>query len=154
MSRWTDSIFNKAYRFYEKGLPEKAFEWFLKGAKAGDTSCMIWVGLLYGDGVKADARNQKEIAWYKRAWKKGASTALLNLAIVYRNQKRFSKAERCFKTAIQDGDGDANLELAKMYISIGRPKKEIENYLAATIDSDYVTEYSIEEAHGLLGKYA
>jgi len=39
-----------------------------------------------------------------------------------------------------------------MLITIGR-KKEIHKYLMATIESNCVTEYSVEEAQALLKKY-
>ena len=154
MSRWTESFFKKAYEFYRKGMLERSFEWFLRGANAGDASCMIWVGILYGDGVKEDNQNNNEILWYKCAWKKGDLAAPNNIAIVYKNQKRHSIAERWFKVAIQAGDGDANLELAKMLIRIGRNRNEIHKYLTATIHSKYVTENSVEESQRLLDKYA
>jgi TPR repeat protein len=149
MNQRTDRFFDKAYEFYEKGMQEEAFSWFLKGAEAGDTSCMIWVGVLYGDGVKEDTKNKKEISWYERAWNKGELSAANNLAIVYKNQKHYSEAEHWFKEAICAGDGDANLELAKMLISLGRENKEVRSYLTATIESNYVTEASFEEARTL-----
>ncbi|MBN0986688.1 tetratricopeptide repeat protein [Amphritea pacifica] len=150
----TDGIFDKAYAFYEKGMLEEAFDYFLRGAESGDTSCMIWVGVLYGDGVKEDAQNKEEISWYERAWKKGELSAANNLAIVYKNQKNYSDAECWFKKAIRGGDGDANLELAKMLIDVGRENKEIRSYLTATIESNYVTEASIDEAQTLLESIA
>lgn len=150
MSHWTDGIFIKANALYEKGMHEKAFDWFLKGANAGNSSCMVWLGVLYGEGVKEDARNQKELTWYKRAWKRGDLIAPNNIAIVYKNQKRYLQAERWFKTAIQSGNGDANLELAKMLITIRRDNNEICKYLRATIESSHVSEYSVEEAQRLL----
>lgn len=150
MNQRTDTIFDKAYEFYEKGMQEEAFSWFLKGAESGDTSCMIWVGVLYGEGVKEDTKNQNEISWYERAWNKGELSAANNLAIVYKNQKYYLEAEHWFKEAIRAGDGDANLELAKMLIALGRENTEVRNYLTATIESKYVTEASIEEAQLLL----
>lgn len=150
----TDGIFDKAYAFYEKGMLEEAFNSFLRGAESGDTSCMIWVGVLYGDGVKGDVQNKEEISWYERAWKKGELSAANNLAIVYKDKKHYSEAEYCFKKAIRSGDGDANLELAKMLIAIGRKNKEIHSYFTATIESNYVTEASIEEAQTLLESIA
>jgi TPR repeat protein len=154
MNQRTVRYFDKAYQFYEKGMPEEAFSWFLKGAEAGDTSCMIWVGVLYGDGVKEDTKNKKEISWYERAWNNGELSAANNLAIVYKNKKHYSEAEHWFKEAICAGDGDANLELAKMLISLGREYKEVRSYLTATIESIYVTEGSIEEAQTLLKSIA
>ena len=154
MKLWANGFFIKAYKLYEVGLLDEAFTWFLRGAKAGNTSCMLWVGILYGDGVRPDLLNINEIIWYKRAWKKHDSTALNNLAIVYKNQRKFERAEKWFKIAIENGDGDSNLELAKMYINMSKPNGIIKDLLEATINSDSATEASIEEAQDLLAKYA
>jgi TPR repeat protein len=154
MDQLTDGIFNKAYAFFEKGMQEEAFNWFLKGAESGDTSCMIWVGVLYGDGVKKDTQNKEEILWYEKAWNKGELSAANNLAIVYKNQSHYSEAEHWFKEAIRGGDGDANLEFAKMLIALGRENKEVCSYLTATIESNHVTEASIDEARTLLKSIA
>lgn len=150
MAHSIDEIFDEAYALYEKGMLEEAFNLFLRGAESGNTSCMIWVGVLYGDGVRKDTQNKEEISWYQRAWNKGELSAANNLAIVYKNQKHYTEAEHWFTKAIQAGDGDANLELAKMLITIGREAKEICGYLTATIESNYATEASIEEAQTLL----
>lgn len=154
MDHHTDEIFDRAYAFYENGMKKDAFDWFLKGAESGDTSCMIWIGVLYGDGVKEDAQNKNEIYWYEAAWSRGELSAANNLAIVYKNQEHYSEAERWFKKAIHGGDGDANLELAKMLLSIGREHQEVCSYLESTIGSSYVTEASIEEARQILKSIA
>ncbi len=150
MHTWREGIFSKAYSLYERGKVAESFEWFLKGASAGDASCMIWVGVLYGDGVKQDIRNQREIGWYKRAWRSGDLSAATNIAIVYRNQKHYANAEIWFRKAINSGDGDANLELAKMLAMLGRSEEEICSYLEETIASKHVTGDSVEEAEQLL----
>ncbi|MGI0118261.1 tetratricopeptide repeat protein [Zooshikella sp. RANM57] len=152
MSHWTELIFSKAYKYYHVGRVADSFNWFVKGALAGNTSCMIWVGVLYGDGIKPDFRNQKEIKWYKKAWKKGELSSANNLAIVYKNQRKYGLAEKWFKLAIAKGDGDANLELAKLYIHLKADKGIIIQYLNETIESDYVTEASAEEASSLMDK--
>jgi hypothetical protein len=41
-----------------------------------------------------------------------------------------------------------------MLISLGRENKEVRSYLTATIESNYVTEGSIEEAQTLLKSIA
>ena len=144
----------RAYRLHETGQIEKAFEWLKKGAEAGNTSCMIWLGVLYGDGIGSDPHNKKEIFWYKKAWRKNDSSAPNNLAIVYKNQHKYDLAEKWFKIAIESGDGDANLELAKLYLIMRCPAELIKKYLRATINSRYVTGHSIEEAEKILNEYA
>ena len=148
-----DSAFSIAYGYYESGDIDNAFINFQIGAGEGDTSCMVWLGILYGDGFKEDIGNKNEIFWYKKAWVKGDSAAPNNLAIVYKNQSKYIEAENWFKIAIENGDGDANLELAKLYISLGKESLLISKYLTNTINSSYVAEQSIEEARVLITEY-
>ena len=55
-----------------------------------------------------------------------------------------------FKRAVRLGDGDANLQIAKIYLRSERNWKKAIHYLQETIKEEYVTEGSIEEARRLL----
>lgn len=107
---------------------------------------MLNLGVMYGD--RKDKK--EEIFWYKKAWSKGYLSAASNTAIAYKELKQYKKAEKWFALAINSGDGDANLELAKMYIRLGIKQLEIPRLLQETISSSCVTLASVEEAHWLL----
>lgn len=129
MSDFTETIFIKASKYWDQGCDLKAFECFLEGAEAGNPGCMLNVGVMYGDGVVPDIENRHELFWYKKAWGEGETSSATNIAIVYKNQKQFKQAETWFQLAIDSGDGDANLELAKMYLSRNLNHDNVKKYL-------------------------
>lgn len=149
-TEWNNAFFIKASRFWEKGFDEQAFRWFLHGAKAGNTACMLNLGVMYGDRRPINKYKKQELFWYKKAWKKGELSAASNIAIAYIELKQLKKAEKWFTIAIRSGDRDANLELAKMYIKFSIKLRDIPRLLEETISSNHVTQGSVEEAQCLL----
>jgi TPR repeat protein len=57
-----------------------------------------------------------------------------------------------FKRAVRLGDGDANLNIALIYLRNKRDRQKAVRYLQRTIDAKYVTDGSIEEARKLLSE--
>lgn len=55
-----------------------------------------------------------------------------------------------FQRAVKLGDGDANLQIAKIYLLNDRDQQKAIKYLEKTIKAVYVTDGSIEEASCLL----
>jgi TPR repeat protein len=100
--------------------------------------------------VTAPLYNKKEIYWYKLALNRGETSAASNIGIAYKEISQFKKSRFWLLKAIASGDGDANLELAKLYMQFGRNVQDIKDLLVSTISSRYVTEASIEEAKELL----
>ena len=154
MVDWSDSLFKRAYKRYSLGDSRSAYEWFLRGANSGNSDCMIWVGFLIGDGVIADEHHQNEIWWYKRAWSKGNLLAPNNLAVVYKSLRNFGKAQYWYQVAIATGDGDAKVELAKLYIAYNTKFDVSLGLLKSALDDKYITEQSIEDARALLDRYS
>ena len=75
---------------------------------------------------------------------------MFNLGITYRNSGDAREARRWFEKLHADGDGDASLELAKMYMISDLEGERIKAYLLAAVQSSHVCEASIEEAQALL----
>jgi hypothetical protein len=57
-----------------------------------------------------------------------------------------------FKRAVKLGDGDANLNIALIYLRSNRDRQKAVLYLQRTINAKYVTDGSIEEAEKLLSE--
>ena len=111
----SEKLFLDAERSEENGDLKHAFQCLLQGAQSGNSSCQLNLGNFYADG-KGVRRNLEEAArWYIKAYKNGSSTGALNLAIDRRNGGRIRSAVIWFKKAIEMNDGDACIELAKIY---------------------------------------
>ena len=53
--------------------------------------------------------------WYRRAVRQGQAAAANNIGTIYRDEGRLRLAIRWFAKAADLGDGDALLEMAKLY---------------------------------------
>src|SRR5690242_6806578 len=52
-------------------------------AEAGDASCQIWLGILYGDGAGVTRDTAAAAGWFRRAAEQGNAVAAYNLARAY-----------------------------------------------------------------------
>jgi TPR repeat protein len=67
-----------------------------------------------------------------------------------RDRDEPKKAISWFQRAVKLGDGDANLQIAKIHLRNQRDQRKAIDYLRKTIKAAYVTDGSIEEAKALL----
>ena len=110
-----ESLFLEAYHHEEIGNLKNAFKCLLASARLGDTGAQLNLGNFYATG-KGIRRDLAEAArWYQKAYKVGERTGATNLAIDRRNAGRTRSAVIWFKKAIAMNDGDACIELAKLY---------------------------------------
>lgn len=145
----SSDAFLQANTAYDAGDFPQAFELFLNAAVAGDCLAMCRVALMYeaGEGVVADAA--QSIHWDLKAIEAGCTSSLINLGITYRNCGDVENAKRWFEKSWEAGDGEAALELAKLYIEINDDMVNAKKYLDAAMSSDNLTENSIEEVRAL-----
>jgi len=140
------SIFESAYAAYSRNHYRKAFKLFEQGALAGDVECMIHVASMYtcGEGVKCDY--DKAIEWELRASELGSRSALTNLAITYRMKGDLRNSKRYLEMALNGGDSEAALELAKLLVVSDFERDKIVEYLDVVLTADNISEYSRDEA--------
>jgi TPR repeat protein len=142
--------FARACRLYDEGHYKLAFEEFLALAEHGDTSAMTRIALMYdaGEGVSRDV--EESIKWDMKAAELGDVTGLINLGISYRNRGDVRRARKWLEEALQAGDGEAALELAKMYLVSDLETDRVRAYLGIVLQSDSICESSRDEAEQLL----
>lgn len=145
-----DDQFLLADAAYERGDFEEAFAMFLQLAEGGDLNGMSRVACMYGDGEGTQRSREMSLEWDSKAAALGSTTSMFNLGITYRNAGDSREARRWFERLHADGDGDASLELAKMYMVSDLEGERIRGYLLAALRSSNVCEASIEEAQELL----
>lgn len=135
---------------YERGDFKEAFDGFLELAEGGDLGGMGRVACMYDDGEGTSRDRDKSLEWDLRAAALGSTTSMFNLGITYRNSGNAREARRWFEALHAAGDGDASLELAKMYMISDLEGERIRAYLVAAVQSSNVCEASREEAQQLL----
>ncbi|RYG22562.1 MAG: sel1 repeat family protein [Burkholderiales bacterium] len=149
----TDALLRIAYDAAEAGNFDHALQCYERGAALGDAECLMALGYMYdvGEGVAAD----KAIAMglYRRAWKRGSHAAATNIAILYREMGRMRTMFRWYERVARAGDGSAQLEMAKCFLSGTGVRKDVQaalRCLAVANTSYYITEYEREEAQAML----
>ena len=142
--------FNQAHEVYENGDYRTAFKLFLQAAEDGDVDAMNRIAIMYtcGEGVICDY--DKSIEWEKKAIASGSTSALLNIGITYRIKGDIKLSKYWFEKSLDSGDGEAALQLAKLYLVSDKEIDRVKAYLSIAINSERMCEASIEEAKQLL----
>jgi TPR repeat protein len=148
-----DLLYMEADLLDERGRYAEALPLLLKGAKAGDTSCQILLGNYLSDGRKGIPIDRKRgIYWYKQAYEQGSSTGASNLAMSYRKQGDLDEAYRWFELAVESGDNEAHLALAKIWLYDRENKAKAVEHLNAVFQGNPhdVSELGRDEARAML----
>lgn len=138
---------------WEAGRLKQAFRLFQKGAKLGRVGCMLDLGYFYDEGIGTVRSEYKALKWYKKAYKRGSAAAASNIAINYRDTGKYQTALSWFVRAACLDDGDACLDIAKLYVSGQGVKRSFDSaseMLHACLKSQCVTEASKEEAQDMI----
>lgn len=141
--------FSQADAAYDAGDSSEAFRLFLAAAESGNCDAMCRVAVMYesGEGVEYDV--EKSIFWDLKAIDAGSTSSLINLGITYRRLGDIRKAKYWFEKSLETGDGEAALELAKLYSVSDKESATVKRYLQIAISSDRLSENSLEEAKRL-----
>ncbi len=111
-----EELFRDAELKEERGDFSGAFRSLLASARLGNVLGLIDLGNFYanGRGVKKDLREAAR--WYKRAYRDGQSAGAINLSVDLRKQGNTRGAITWLKRAVAMNDGEAHLQLAKIYL--------------------------------------
>jgi TPR repeat protein len=100
----------------DRGAGFKAFQSFLAAASLGDEAAQVEVGYTYAYGIFGRASVGKALRWWKRAYRQGSWAAAFNLGMFFRDAQQWAKAVKWFERAIQAGDEDGLIEIAKVHL--------------------------------------
>ncbi|MGB7760519.1 MAG: hypothetical protein WBL61_11855 [Bryobacteraceae bacterium] len=148
-----DRKLQQAHTQWEAGELTSAFRLFLAVAKAGDEGAQVNLGNFYYEGIGVKPNRAKALYWYRRAYGRGCGCAASNIGVLFRDEKKLKQSLAWFERAVKLRDGDANLEIAKIYLRLNEPAKAVQ-YLnrALRVKQDDITEGSKEEAQQLLAQ--
>ena len=144
----------EAHEAWEGGDLSKAYELFCQCASKGEVGCMLDLGYFYDEGIGVAKDKNKAMSWYKRAYRKGDSAAASNIAILYREKGRNDLTFQWFQRSVALGDGDSEVELAKLYmqgVGVRKSLSKAKDLLCKAQASTLITEAGREEATKLLG---
>jgi TPR repeat protein len=156
VKRWKtkqrEELFLEAARYEEAGDFGRAFRCLLTAAQLGDAGSQLNLGNFYAWGRGTRKNLQKAAYWYKKAYKSGESTGALNLAIDRKVAGNLSSAITWFKKAIAMNNGEACVQLAKLYKNRKGGQKRATQLLtrALRMSRDHISEAAKEEAEQLI----
>jgi TPR repeat protein len=134
----------------ERGKVKEAFRLFFTAAKAGDSRAQLNVGYLYDTGQGVSRSRTHAMQWYRKAVQQGEAAAANNIGTIYRDEGRMRLAVRWFEKAAAMGDGDALLEMAKLYAGPLEEPAKARKLLVRVRSSKRAAAESRDEAERLL----
>jgi TPR repeat protein len=145
-----EALFVRADQHSDRGEWRSAFQLFLAAAKAGALGSQLNVGYCYDTGKGVRQNVVKALYWYRRAYRRGCSSAATNIGTIWRDRQKPERALYWFRRAVQMGDGGASLEIAKLFLATGKNHREAVRHLELVCRSEQESEATIEEAQRLL----
>jgi TPR repeat protein len=146
-------IFIRADKQWESGNLRSAFRLMVAAAKMGDVGAQVNVGYMYDTGVGVKHNRQAAFYWYRRAYRRGDGGAASNIGTIFRDEGNLERALYWFqraKTLRGGDDGDADLEIAKLYLRNSRDVRKAILHLKRVCRSKFVTQDGVEQARRLL----
>jgi TPR repeat protein len=143
-------LYQRAEDAWQMGRLRSAFRLFLAAAKAGNADARAVVGQFYDEGVGTSASKDAALYWYRLAYRAGSALAANNLGVIWRERGEVKRALMWFLRALELGDEDANLEIAKLYLDMKSHPEKAVLYLRNACKAKFITEGSKEEARNLL----
>ena len=150
-------VFIEADVAYEAGEFKKAYLLFKKMALLGDPGAQNNLGNMICHGLGVSENKKKALYWYKKSWRSDRqSSTCINIGLTYLELNNTRRGIFWLKRAISLGDGDAMLDLAKVYLKRKGhwAKIEARNLLQSAEIAERIIEDSKEIISELLYKSA
>lgn len=107
------------YHYYTEKDYEKALNWYLRAANAGNTRAMNQVGWMYQNGHGVQQNHEQAMEYFLMASEIGVPVAMNNIGWMYQNgygvAKDYGKAMDWYLQAAEAGDATAMFNLGYMY---------------------------------------
>jgi TPR repeat protein len=126
---------------------------FEQGAALGDAICQTRLAYMFDNGIGVPVDKAKAMSLYRRAWRKRSTVAANNIAILYRERGNRRAMFKWFERCALEGDGDAQVEVAKCYLNRAGVRRDFQlalRWLVMAEHNQHITEASREEAQTLL----
>lgn len=149
----TYALFRIADAAEEAGNYALARQSFERAASLGCVVCLTRLAYMFDVGIGVETDKDLAMDLYKQAWRQGSEVAANNIAILYRERRKYRLMFQWFVRAVKAGDDDALLELAKCYLNgvgVRKSDQDALRCLASAIRSNWITEASCEAAQELV----
>ncbi len=100
----------------DNGAGYQAFQSLLAAAKLGDEEAQVSIGYDYAYGITHKVHVDEALRWWRRAYRQGSWAAAFNLGMFFRDARQWTQAVKWFERAIEAGDEDGLIEIAKIHL--------------------------------------
>ena len=115
-----ETLWQVACNLWDRKRFKQAFQFMSEAAEAGCDSAQVDLGYFYDVGIGVAKNPKLAKFWYRRSAAAGNAAGAYNLGILYRDLQRKTTARAWFNRAIELGDEDGHIELARMHMSSRR----------------------------------
>lgn len=147
-------MFDEASNEWKRGNVQAAFRLFKSAAQGGHPGAQQNLGYFYDEVEGVEKSREEALYWYKKAAlsDRGNYTPHINVALLYNSMGKTRRAKEWLRKAVAGGDGDAALELAKIYLRsrLHSVRMRAIEYLSIAVESQHITEESKLEARNIL----
>jgi TPR repeat protein len=150
----SDMLFRQADEAYENEDVDRAFSLFVLSAEHGNGLAMTRLAVMYENGECTPPDLSKSIEYDLKAIAAGSSTSILNVGLTYKKIGSTDEARRWFEKALDQGDGEAAFELAKLHDVDDPESLTIKKYLDLAANADDLSENTSTEVHEWLARIA
>jgi TPR repeat protein len=144
-----DERFNQACDLWDKRRLKEAFRLFLSAAEDGDRASQLNIGYFYDCGIGIKKNTNAALRWYKKAHKRGDSSATHNIGTIYRDRGETKRGLQWFERALARGNDGSALDIGKVYLMEGNLQLAAK-YLERARNSQSESEDTVEQAAELL----
>ncbi len=108
-----DQLLLRAHKQWGSGKHRSAFRLILSAARLGDPGAIMGLGYYYDMGIGVKKNRIAAIKWYKKADRRGNTSATSNIGVIYRFEGNAKRALYWFGKAAARGDISASFEIAR-----------------------------------------
>ena len=110
----TEALFRIGDAAQDEGNFALARQSFERGAALGDAECLCRLAYMFDIGRGVDTDKAAAMRFYQRAWRRGSTTAGMNIAILYRERRNSPAMFRWWKRVADTGRRERSVRDGKM----------------------------------------
>lgn len=147
-----DELFRDAEQKEGRGDFSGAFDSHMAAARLGNVLSQLALGNCYSRGRGVQKNTQEAARWYMKVYRNGISAGAVNLSVDLQNQGNIRGAIAWLKRAAAMDDGDACVQLARIYLKRRGGTKVATGLLrkAVSFSSSETSDDAREQAEVLL----
>lgn len=135
---------------------EKALEYLIKAADAGDPKALCEIGVYYQNGIGVEVDEEKAFEYFIKAADAGEPLAACKVGAYYSEKQDYENAKKYYQIAVEKNIPGAIIQLGNLHSKCNEPKEAFKCWMKATTyegnhlqDAMYNVGYCFEKGYGV-----